>query len=419
MINDEDFLDLYEGFSSRDYSIRDQFKNSSTSLVAKYLQEILNSVSITPDQISLATKTYEEVCQVLESDPQLNRCASFDFYPQGSLSHQTTIKSGTRNVFDLDIVARTREEGTPSLSPLELLDQVQHVLSSHEKYRGHVEEKNRCVKLNLPGSPFTMDITPGKPAEVPSLNLLKKSDPIWVGDRKNNRENNRKISDPQGFASWVDQHAEIRPSFAIPTQETRITADAEKIPEQQIEQFDVLRQLIKLLKLHRNVYYRRADNVERKPDAPISIIITTLTVKAFAQISQSNTFEDPIKMMLAIVDAIPNQIARYRGNFHIDNPSVKGENFADKWNDARYGLSKRKEFGTWYLDMKSSLNSLLTAKDADEIKSLAEEAFGSYAISAAKNVEGVGKLGGIGLLERFASSEPEATVEAPHISPHA
>ena len=145
---------------------------------------------------------------------------------------------------------------------------------------------------------------------------------------------------------------------------------------------------------------------------PISVIIVTLATNAYADLyaARRTSFSSPIELVLALVEAMPHYIQKDHTGWRVENPKLKGENFADRWNsdeDAR-----ALEFERWHARLETDLEALLhqshRAPSEDRIRGI----FGTAGLEAWKaSRPRVSVLDGlIGSADGFTRSNPDKPV---------
>lgn len=415
-------FNIYDDLGLESYPIRSGLEKRDWIAYARMFEEILRQYSIPEELLERAKTVYSQIVDYLNSELKEQEMV-FSFYPQGSLAQKTTVKNSSSNKFDLDLIAR-RDSDSKNLEPLELLDLVEETLRRHPVYGEKLEQKNRCVMLPLLGEGFTVDITPG----VPTNGLLavdETTDPLMVGDRKEIR----KPSNPKGFTQWLAERADLQPAFTKALNrelcyDSVSSESSEPIPDQDKSLDDVLRRTIQLLKLHRNAYYRKQENQQSKKFQPISILISTLAAKAYEN-SYSNPSLSPVELLMEVIESMPRYIEKEGGEYAVNNPSVVGENFADKWNDKKTGRSRIMAFINWHQQVCGDIRILLTSQDKQSVREASKRAFGEFGISlaalliAAIDNETHASGPGDSLLQRLNPVEPSRTYNAPRETNHA
>ena len=173
-------------------------------------------------------------------------------------------------------------------------------------------------------------------------------------------------SNPKGYHEWFQERCAV----------TQLTTDSigleaknesvEEIPSQPIK--SPLQKVIMILKQHRDVMFEK--DTEHKP---ISIIITTLSAKAYNGTGNlADTLSD-------IINGIETNITcDMDKNCVVLNPINPSENFADKWVDEPI---KKDNFFKWLKQLKNDYKYLVS-DNFYENKLLLENSFGSKAIQS-------------------------------------
>ncbi|MGH8580080.1 MAG: hypothetical protein ACREVK_08155, partial [Gammaproteobacteria bacterium] len=197
-------------------------------------------------------------------------------------------------------------------------------------YRGRLEEKNRCWRINYAGE-FHLDVLPAKPDQIQlsptALLVPDKALSTW------------KETNPKGYAKWFayEKAKSLYEAVAGP-----IRADVEPAPAPTTPRNKTPLQLaVQLLKRHRDLKF------EGHNDAPISIIITTLAGHAYQ--GQQSVYET-IKHLLT---HMPLFIQRDQlGRPYVLNPTNECENFCDKWHAEP---NKERAFHRWIAQAQKDL----------------------------------------------------------------
>ncbi len=415
------FQDIYKALGIHQDRMFEGLAAEDWTPYSEFLEEILAAASISQAELKQANKTYQEIAEYLND--VLENTHEFEFYSQGSLAHKTTVRNSSSNRFDLDVVGKLVWYSSTQ-NPLGLLKTVYDKLKNNPRFNEGIELKNRCVMLPLPGKCFTIDLTPGQAISATSPEPVQVTDPLSVADQKTN---GGKPSNPKGFTSWLDERSELTPPMVMKAWD-RFTeaakANAKPIPEQHVALDDVLRRTIQLLKLHRDAYYRKLENKDRKRFMPISILLSTLTTRAYVDL-YNQPDKTPIQLILEVIDNLHEYIDRDSGEYHVDNPTIDGENFADKWNDTETGKARATEFFRWRRQVGHDLTELLTSKDPQILREAASRAFGSRGVGfvsgliATLGLGNSSQLGGSELLGRLNPREPSRPGVAPRDTNHA
>lgn len=325
------------------------------------LDEIGEDLDLTEIQFDRARQSYGAVGDWLSgsTDPLL---VSVMVYLHGSSALGTAVKPIGRREFDVDLICFCAGIAS-GISPEVLKAAVGNRLKEHATYVRLLEEKKRCWRLNYAGD-FHLDLSPtiANPACFNRGEL--------VPDRTLNAWH---PTNPRAYKTLFDERAALRPTFAgklIAMQ--RDEATVEPFPVREAVK-GILRRIVQLLKRHRDVFYK--DNTEDV--APISIIITTLAMQAYAYCVRRHVFEDEMDVVVETIRMMPHFIERPildgRKGYAILNETTDGENFADNWNkDAR----RAPAFYAWHAQALSDFEALRDAVGQDRLSVNMERSFG-------------------------------------------
>lgn len=333
--------------------------------VIHLLDELCQHLEVTETQYKAASSSYEAVGAWLAeaNSPYL---AGAQIYAQGSIALGTAIKPIGRNEFDVDLVCYLPNlNATSDSRTIKAL--VGDRLKENGTYRGMLEEKKRCWRLNY-ANEFHLDITPS--ISNPSCS----SGGELVPDKALSKW---KPTNPKGYVERFETYAAITPKVQmhmLAFDEARADSAVAPFPSQATTK-PLLKRIVQLLKRHRDHSFR---DPQRADLAPISIIITTLAGRAYATCAAQRTYTDAFDFLTAVVREMPNFIrTELRGGrpyFIIENETTIGENFADKWNhDTRLAES----FFQWHKEALSSIESLLQIEGVDQFAESLSKGFGA------------------------------------------
>jgi hypothetical protein len=118
--------------------------------------------------------------------------------------------------------------------------------------------------------------------------------------------------------------------MVIANSRTALSARIDPLPPEELFRKKLLKRLVQLLKRHRDLHFVGA------PHAVISIIVTTLAAKSYGKLVGARVYPNLLDFAIAVIDDMPSQIERYdvggRIYYRIENPAIREENFAEKWN---------------------------------------------------------------------------------------
>lgn len=318
---------------------------SSNKELFKILDSIGKSLDISETQHKLAEERYKAIGRWLAegeyciSSTGKKQCfKDGEIYPHGSIKLGTAVKPTGTDEFDIDLVFYTPNISADNLSPELLKDLIGDRLKEHNTYKNMLSETNRGWCVNY-ANEFHLDITPSLDNHYEPHN-----DSELVADTKLQQY---MPSNPRGYAEWFEKISNIIPTVTITKSmfESRNSildfddsATVTEIPEHNMNK-PLLKRFIQIFKRHRDVMF------EGKDDAPISIIITTLVTKSYLYCIEQFSYDNEYDLMVDVLKNIPKFITKPLGIYTIENPTVTGENFAEKW-DAK--PKKRVAFYLWH-----------------------------------------------------------------------
>lgn len=355
------------------------------------LEYVCQELELSDTQFKLAQERYGAVGTWLaEAENYVTRSAAV--YPQGSVALGTTVKPIGREEYDVDLVCLVALAG--HLAPAELKKTVGDRLRLNGRYREILEEKRRCWRLNYAGE-FHLDITPS----IPNPNCGHGGE--LVPDK---RLQQYKPTNPKGYRAWFDLRARLQPRIITEKIELReMRAQIESLPAPTRFR-GLLRRCVQICKRNRDVCF--ADN---PGNAPISIIITTLAAKSYADCVSRFEYETDLDVLIDVVRRMHSFIETTGRNgergWFLWNETTDGENFAEKWNQdaALVGAFLR-----WQRQAVQTFEQLAATVGMDQVSKQLSEAFGEVGsravrkladeVSAARAAGRLGVLPGVGLI---------------------
>lgn len=332
-------------------------------MVVELLDRLCEQIEITDTQHQTATARYQAVGVWLSesTSPYLDRAS---IYPQGSIALGTATKPIGRNEFDVDLVCHLPYLGhTHDARFVKAL--VGARLKEHGTYRGMLEEKQRCWRINY-ANEFHLDITPS------IINPLCCQGGELVPDKALAQW---KPTNPKGYIGKFEQYAALQPSIALVQKSfAEARADIAPLPKQTMSK-PMLKRIVQLLKRHRDHMFVGTDRAHL---APISVIITTLVGWAYARCTTKQTHVDAFDFITAVIREMPTfiktEVRSGRPHFVIENETTAGENFAEKWNK---DVSLAVAFHEWHKDVLTSIESLLLIEGVDQFAKSLSSTFGA------------------------------------------
>ncbi|WP_290432911.1 nucleotidyltransferase [uncultured Parasutterella sp.] len=315
---------------------------------------VLEHIAIDDRDIKEAEKKYQEIANHLQN---LLRPISPEIKTQGSARIKTIIAGIGNSNFDIDSFSRSACIKGLEEKPLEFFDKYSDALRI--KYPT-AENKNRCIKIPMKDFPFYIELTPIVELDNGLLYVVDRETESW------------KRSDPDKYADWFEaccNSSKFRHA---------LTDSVDPIPDQHIDKADILRKAVRLLKRHRDYYYYKNRNLD-PADKPISCIITTLAAMAYVGLQETYLYRGQlteVERLLSVIRIMPKLIEKSGPLWVVPNPTIDGENFAEKWNTH----SERKEaFFNWIDQLEKDIVKIITsANDEIILKCSVAEAFGPF-----------------------------------------
>lgn len=247
---------------------------------------------------------YEAVKNWIEKDEKFFKPFNYEVYSHGSVRILTTVKPIGKDEFDLDIALHLKTNHAAH-TPQKIYQELKRRLMEHETYKGMLEPKKRCLRLNYSGD-FHMDILPGIQEyewDEDRLCVPDRELGTWVS------------SNPRGYAKWFIDRAN---TVKISLLEKAIRA--ENLPADNFRFKKPLQRAVQLIKRYRDIYFQDNDTYKTS-----SIILTTIAgIYYTGQESIFDTVE-------GIVNQIQNNVSRLPQRIKVLNPVNAQEDFTDKW----------------------------------------------------------------------------------------
>lgn len=332
--------------------------NDKERLIDSYLHRIAENLDISTTMREKAEKSYRAVGEWLGD---CNIDSDVKIMPQGSFYLGTVIRPvSDADEYDIDLVCLLKNAGYKSEA--EIKKTVGDRLRENKIYSSMLErEGKRCWTLCY--AEFHMDILPCVPNQKyyvePDLTEIK------LTHKRGDGTYIPKYSNPYKYHEWFEDRMrvilnEVRKDFSAKNQ-----VEISKVPLYKVK--TPLQRAIQLLKRHRDIMYDALPK-DRKDNAPISIIITTLAAHAYND--EDNIYE----ALCNIVENMPKFIKNSGNSFVIENPAMPDENFADKWNEKP---EKAQEFFKWLESAKAAiLTTPINTQGLHKVSEALESCFG-------------------------------------------
>lgn len=335
------------------------------------LDAIAAEIEPTKEHQNRAESAYIAVGKWLAaSDNPLLR--GLEVYAHGSAGIGTAIRPVGRDEFDIDLIGFAPNFDAHE-APEKLKAAVGQRLAEHSSYAKILEEKKRCWRLNYVGD-FHLDFSPTIRNPICTLGGE------LVPDRKLRAWH---PTNPRGYSRLFSTRAALTARYSAPFLRS-ISAQKSSLQPfpSMLSQRGVLPRGVQLLKRHRDNYFL----TETAEIAPISIVITTLAMRAYEYCVRRHEFEDELQLLIDVIRLMPHFIDRPirhgRQIYAVWNETTDGENFAERWNEEP---ARRHAFFEWHAQALKDLETLRDAVGIDEIAKHAQLAFGT---NVAKRVIG-------------------------------
>lgn len=348
---------------------------------ARELDIVNRHITVDPELVKNAATAYNDLGEMLVDKLRWD-ADEIHIIPQGSTSTQTLVASPTRADFDIDAVCHVDIHPSEAHDPLAFFQEAYDALVSMRP-----EKKNRCMRINYPNQRFYIDFTPSVPLEsVPPAVRAGMRPVALYGETAvavvDIPSKSWKTSNPLGMVKWVSTQADrqILRFRVLATEAMDKRADIQPVPGQSVPLTDTLRVAIRLFKRHRDMVVLRKHIVGEF--MPISVIITTLLTQCYEGMADNNqTYDHPVELLADLAALLPGMIESREGEHWVANPTVDGENFAERWNldnEQRYG-----EFHKWCDLLARDLTSILESSNPKELRERVQETFGCVDVDGA------------------------------------
>ncbi len=341
------------------------------------LKEITEVLDLTQYQYEEAEKHYQAVGKFLGNCPTISQYDP-QIFPQGSFRLGTVVRpliDGEE--YDIDLVCLLNASYN-DFSPYLLKQTIGNRLKEPQYRKQLDDEHRRCWRLNYnEDSKFHLDIIPAIPDPNSSQYLRGLQMPSTYVDTAISITDNQDAhyysytyewpkSNPKGYAEWFKDQMKVTLNEGLRMYAGLKGVSIDDVPFYRVK--TPLQRAIQILKRHRDMIFKHDDE-----DRPISIIITTLSAKAYA--NQNNIYD---ALMAILRDMHLYITTDAYGNSEIKNPVDARENFADKWKE----YPKRKEnFFLWLERARMDFEILLDIPNPKELEKVLTESLGANVVS--------------------------------------
>lgn len=358
------------------------------------LEDLAESLQVPPSRYEAAERSYKSVGDWLHRENSSLRLADPQVYVQGSFRLGTAIRPFADDEdYDVDLVCELSVSKS-HLSQAQLKAALGREIAAYADARGmqRPTEGRRCWTLAYAdGAQFHLDTLPAIP-DGPRQRLLLENrgysarwseTAIAITDQDHYAY--REIADdwphsnPKGFGNWFRSRMAVifearRRALAL---EAR--ASVEDIPEYKVR--TPLQSAIQILKHHRDRMF-----VGRGDEKPISIILTTLSARAYQQEPTIST------ALLSILQGMANFIEYRNGVAWVENPTDPAENFADRWQSHP---ERQDAFYEWLKQAQADFTNAAIAATRDAATAALEPRLGRKLMEAANARRAGGSANGL------------------------
>jgi hypothetical protein len=343
----------------------------------------------TQTQLDALERSYNSTGEYVMESAEF-RDLTITVHAQGSRATGTIVRpmrSGAEG-FDIDIVVRLRRAAFTKYgsNPAALINDLFTVLKRYADAHGlAVRRWERCVTLEYADG-MRVDIAPIIEDELVGVPYGQTH--ARVPDRKLQLF---EPTNPKGLANGFSDAARVRAVFAMHeamSLDKAIRAELQPLPAADEVQARLLSRLVQLLKLHRNIAFGSAGQVDFSPR---SVFVTSLAATAYASRAPI-AHDSPLDLLLDIVDVMPLFIQREPlagGGEHwlVPNITAPGDNLASGMNTRE----RQEAFFAWHQRLRGDVQRLLDCierrEGLDKVLKVVEDAFGQRAAQAVRELE--------------------------------
>lgn len=287
-----------------------------------------------------------------------------EIFLQGSFKLGTAIRPLTEDgSYDIDIVCKLNNLSKDDISQFTLKEVVGKIVNEYvasNAMKSKAKNGKRCWTISyVDKHNFHVDILPAIPNNS--------TEEIAITDKDNDEyygiTGNWEISNPQEYYNWFQKISKYEKHKRALMESLMIAA--ESIPYYKVK--TPLQRIIQILKRHAEVMFEQ--KMEYKPS---SIIITTLSTKAYGDIDEIDDFWKLLKVMISLLES---KLDYEDGQPCILNPVDKRENLSIKWKEDPIYYS---EFLEWINQLKFDFSVESAIHSITEQYSLAQRSLTRY-----------------------------------------
>lgn len=321
------------------------------------LRDVADALDITMPQRERAIESYTKLGEFLCEPGTLLAPLSPSVYPQGSFEIGTVTKPLHRDEdFDLDAVCRVNTTNSRH-TQAQVKDMLGVRLKQSPNYIRMLQpEKRRCWRLDYAeATKFHMDLLPAIPDDgnyliAQGITPAYCEAPICLTDNKSKDyyqyQANWHRSNPKGYVIWFREQMAVQLAEALKARALEVRMSIDEVSFYEVK--TPLQRAIQLMKRHRSKAYGQDE------DRPISIIITTLAARAYADHPETDLYQALITLLDRMPYYIEKKVIKGKEVDWIGSPVTPFENYADKWIETP---RKRLLFYQWLTLAKSDFTN--------------------------------------------------------------
>jgi hypothetical protein len=307
------------------------------NLKNEILMNVVDGLDLTDDQRSDVEGSYKYVGNWLD-DSEVLKPYHPKIFAQGSFCFGTVVRPIGDEDYDIDAVCKLDSSALPK-GPKLVKQMVGNRLKDNISIEYHLEkEGKRCWTLTY--KKYHFDILPA--VINPSEGCLSATNKDKITEQYSYT-----LTNPEEYGKWFLNIANRN----MPTSyESRNVKNVPEFPHKK-----PLQKAIQLAKRHRDIYFNDNSSFS-SDDKPISMIINTLFALSY------DKGDDILDAISEFINDSNKFIVGSDGCWSIPNPTVKKENFAEKWNT---NPQKARAYFAWFEQFTADSNELLQSKSID------------------------------------------------------
>ncbi|WP_186057832.1 nucleotidyltransferase domain-containing protein [Burkholderia gladioli] len=367
---------------------------------ASALSIVNDHITVRPGEIEAASAAYEDIARRLvdKLDWPID---AISIHPQGSASTKTLIRMPDRTRFDIDAICEVDITKVQAQDPMAFFAAIGAALEGLD-----VVPKNRCWQIKYSGEPFYIEFTPSVPlatilASQQEASHLQPAMSEFAGTALavvDTPLKKWKTSNPAGIRNWVECVSErnIVANLVLEAFAKSAQANIQPVSSQSVEVEETLRVAIRLFKRHRDMrVYRQEISKDFQPISIILVTVVTICYDGLADLIDEGVlppFAHPVDALVAIADLLSEMIVHYPGTgYQLANPTVVGENFAERWNND--DNERAQTYKLWCGLLRADLERIAALTDPKEIEAETREVFGCHVSNTPTGSGGSGSSG--------------------------